>query len=313
MAQRYHLRRVKKVGLLVFLCLGILALLLWRPQFGSTDDSRTYWEFLAAGALGALVAIAELVSRYRDDPAAALISLPAVIYVGVNAAAAVGALYLIHAFNWSFGAVGGTLGLTQVLVAGFGSAAVFRSSLFNVTAGDQVVGIGPSAVLNVILAAADRAVDRQRAAIRAETAAEIMKDFSFADADSLLRYSVATMQNISSDEATVIENQIARLRDAANAQVSDSVKSYILGLCLLTITGRKVLERAVQQINPPAPPGTPAPAPAAPAPAAPAAAPAAPAAPATARARGTRTRGTRTRGTRTGGGIRPASSPNSNV
>ena len=57
---------------------------------------------------------------------------------------------------------------------------------------------------NVILAAADRAVDRQRAA-HSPTCAEIMKDFSFADADSLLRYSVATMQNISSDEATVIE------------------------------------------------------------------------------------------------------------
>lgn len=239
----YRRQGVRQAFIGGVLLLGLTVLVAWGR--GVTG----FWEVFAVAALGSLVAVAELIARYRDDPAGALISLPAVLYVLVNAVAAIGALYLILEFGWTFGANTETVTLTQVLTAGFGSAALFRSSLFNVTAGDQVIGIGPSAVLNVILAAADRAVDRQRALTRSELAAEIMADFSFArSADALAHAVSATMQNITAEEAKVIEQVISALRDPKRDSLPDPVKAYVFGMCLLTVTGPQVLRAAARHV-----------------------------------------------------------------
>jgi hypothetical protein len=200
--------------------------------------------------LGILVAVAELVSRYRDDPWSSLASWPAGLYVVVNATASVSALLLIRAFGWDFGASGATLLLTQVLVAGFGAAALFRTSFFNVTAGDQVIGIGPSAVLNVILSAADRAVDRRSAHSRSEATSESMQGISFKyGADALAMYCFAAMQNASKDEVQAVENRIALLRDPKHDAIHDQVKAYVLGLSLATIVGNEVLRDATDRLK----------------------------------------------------------------
>lgn len=211
-----------------------------------------YWPAVVACSLGALLAVAELVVRYRDDPAAAVLSLPAAVYVGVNATAAGVALYLIHVFGWTFGAGGPTLQPIQVLAAGFGSAALFRSAVFIVPVGDQLIGIGPQEILNVILAAADRAVDRRRALIRATRAAQIMKNLSFKDnADSILAYCLATMQNVRPEEAGAVKAKITKLRyDKEFFDMRDTIKAYILGLELLTLVGDRVLTRAVEELRP---------------------------------------------------------------
>jgi hypothetical protein len=217
---------------------------------GVALEPKGYWPIVVASVLGVLLAVAELVARYRDDPAGAVLSLPAAVYLGVNAAGAGSALYLIHVFNWKFGATGSALIVIQVLTAGFGSAALFRTSFFNVLAGDRIIGIGPSEILNVILAAADRAVDRQRALIRASRAAEIMQGLSFVDtAETILAYCVATMQNITPDEARTVEAKISALRDPRNNAVHDAIKSYILGLSLLTLVGDDVLSEAITQLK----------------------------------------------------------------
>jgi len=218
--------------------------------------------FLVAGGLGMLVAVAELVARYRDDPLSAVLTLSAGLYIAVNSTAAVAALHLIQVFGWNFGATGTARDITQILVAGFGSAALFRTSLFNVTIGDQVVGIGPSAVLNVLLGAADRSVDRRRAAIRTDRAAEIMAHFPFdSGAETLLRYCLAMMQNLTPAEANGVEGTISALKDPKNAGVPEVIKSYILGLSLLSLVGDKVLQRATDHVKQtlPAGPGQPHP------------------------------------------------------
>jgi hypothetical protein len=218
--------------------------------YGAVAKPSGYWPYVIAAFLGGLLAIAELVSRYRDDPAGAVLSMPAAVYGVVNIAAAAVALYLLHVFNWTFGLTGTGRNVTQVLTAGFGSAALFRSSLFNVAIGDQFVGIGPSAVLNVILTAADREVDRRRADIRAADTAEIMAGFSFnKGAETLLKYCIATMQNLTSAEARAVESRIYELRDQKNKALPDAVKSYILGLELLTLVGKHVLTKASAQVK----------------------------------------------------------------
>jgi len=48
---------------------------------------------------GALVGIAELVSRYRDEPSKAILSIPGFLYIFVNVCAACLALYMIDIFT----------------------------------------------------------------------------------------------------------------------------------------------------------------------------------------------------------------------
>ena len=100
--------------------------------------------------------------------------MPAYIYVAINVAASLLALGIIQHNQW-FGSR-----LTQVLMAGISAMAFFRTSLFVVRAGDRDVGIGPSGFIQIYLSAADRAVDRARAAARATAVDEIMKDVDYA-------------------------------------------------------------------------------------------------------------------------------------
>ena len=158
----------------------------------------TTFDFVLAFILGALVATGELASRYKDAPTRALRSLPGAIYLAVNGLGSVAALALIMAFGVNFGGLqGNSLRAAQILTAGIGSVAFFRTSLFNVTVGDSTIAIGPNVLLVVILTPLDRGIDRKRARMRSQNVARIMKDFNFADgASSLTKYCLeGLMQN----------------------------------------------------------------------------------------------------------------------
>src|SRR5579859_4289744 len=131
-------------------------------------------DWAAVAVLGGVVGASELISRYKDNPGAAIKNWPAIFYVAINCAASVGALGLIHAYSWF-----GQSRWTQLLMAGISAMAFFRSSLFVVRAGDRDVGVGPSGFLQIFLGAADRAVDRNRAAARSDAVAEVMKGVDY--------------------------------------------------------------------------------------------------------------------------------------
>jgi hypothetical protein len=115
----------------------------------------SWLDWVAVALIGGIVGTSELISRYKDDPWAAVRSWPARFYIGVNCAASMGALGLIHANGWF-----GPARWTQILMAGVSAMAFFRTSLFVVRAGDRDVAVGPNGFLQIFLAAADRAVDR---------------------------------------------------------------------------------------------------------------------------------------------------------
>lgn len=199
-------------------------------------------------ALGGAVGISELVSRYRDAPSAALKSWAAILYIFINAASALGALLLMRAFNWTLGATEEqAVRWTQVLAAGFGSMAVFRTSLFTIRVADQDVGVGPVSFLQVILGTADRAVDRIRAQDRARAVNEAMTMIKFEEAyQALPAYAFALMQNLPDEDQELFARQIALIRQA---DMDDDTKSRMLGLALLNIVGEDVLNAAVQSFG----------------------------------------------------------------
>jgi hypothetical protein len=93
--------------------------------------------------------------------------------------------------------------------------AALRSSLFSFRAGDQDVALGPSTVLRVVLDAADREVDRQRATARAVTVDRIMRGVVFDKAQlALPTYCLAILQNLPQEDQDQLARQSTALKDA---------------------------------------------------------------------------------------------------
>jgi hypothetical protein len=201
-----------------------------------------------AGLIGGFVGAAELVARYRDAPAKALRTMAALIYTLINIIASVAALLFVHVFGWTFGATTpDTIRAYQVLVASFGSIALFRTSLFTLKAGDSTVGIGPSVVLASLLDAADRQVDRYRATGRSADVVRLMRNVSFVKAEQALpTYCLALLQNVPDEDQAALRRAVDAL---AGSSMDDRLKALSLGLQLMNIAGVDVLTAAVNALG----------------------------------------------------------------
>ena len=205
-------------------------------------------DFLWVALLGGLVGTGELITRYRDAPTASLRSLAALFYIALNALAAILALAMVRAFGVDFGLAADTAvrSWVQVLAAGFSALAVLRMSFFTLRAGDQDIGIGPSSLLQILLGASDRAVDRMRASVRATEVARIMAGVVFAKAaEALPAYCLQLMQNLPADDQAALARQLVALRGST---MDDSIKVLNLGLVLMNAVGPGVLKAAVESL-----------------------------------------------------------------
>jgi hypothetical protein len=197
--------------------------------------------FLFGCALGAT----ELLSRYRDAPLRVLGARAAFIYEGLNGVIGVLALILVHTVAVDL--VPGQPGtidraVYEVLIAGFGGAAFFRTAIARTRVGDQDVGVGPSFVIETLLAVTDREVDRWRAEERARDVAPLMADIPVAFVTTaLVPYSLSLLQNLSAQERDNIETKIESI---ITKQMDEDIKPFIYGLMLVNIVGLDVLTKA---------------------------------------------------------------------
>jgi hypothetical protein len=210
------------------------------------SGSGEFVAYVASGALAGLLSIAELVSRYKDKPIGLFTISGAWTYAAVNIAASFAALWLVHAFGWTFGQKGDALLALQVLIAGLGAAAVFRSSFFLVKLGDDTVGVGPSLVLTALLNSADRSIDRKQAERRLKTAGTGMRSFPFANRNALVTACLAAAANVSADDAVALRDSVQALADAS---ADDTGKSLTLGLLIIDVMGPDVLKSALDAMD----------------------------------------------------------------
>jgi hypothetical protein len=211
----------------------------------------TSLDFVLVALLGGLLSVSELMSRYRDEPIRAVSNPPAILYVVINVGAAVAALAAARLFGWSFGvdpANAEQLRWTQVVVAGLGAMALFRSSLVNVRVSGQDVGVGPGTLLASLLETADRAVDRVRGRQRALAIAPLMHDISFEKAYiALPTYCTHLMQNLSAHDQDNLADRVQSLADTTN--MDDHAKALALGLLLVDVLGENVVKAAIEGLG----------------------------------------------------------------
>lgn len=257
-AHFFYCTRSATAAILFFAATIILATITFAPY-------PEYWNQIAAYVLvflfGGGVGAAELISRFRDDPIRAVQTVPGSFYIALNAAASAVALYLIYVFHDSLGFHDVTTAtparpwssdpinlVKAVLLAGFSALLFFRTSIFKYRTGDSELPIGPSIVLDTLLNAADRAVDRVMAQPRAKFVTELMGVISFEKAAVILpSHCLALMQNVSNEESQRIASVVNQLR--ADAKMPDKIKSLNLGLALLNVLGMQVLRTAVDSLK----------------------------------------------------------------
>jgi hypothetical protein len=190
-----------------------------------------------------------VIRRYRDAPQRALMTRPAWLYIAVNVAASIAALALIWTFDWTFERdTAQAIFVTQILVAGLSAMVLFRSSMFTVRQGGEEVQIGPANILQTILNASDRGVDRIRAEDRANRISSLMKDVSFDKASlELPVIALALMQNLSEDEQKLLRSQVDALKLVPD--ISNEGRCLALGLLLVTFVGDEVLDSAILALS----------------------------------------------------------------
>ena len=240
-------RAILKSLILVFgggLALSLVGV--WLPQTAANGWPPIV-DLLIVASFSAFVAYAELVSRYHDSPVGLISAPPTPYYLLINIVAGIAALLIVY----KLGVVAGTRAprLYAILLAGFGAIAFFRTSLFTVRVGDTDVGVGPSALLQSLLGAADRMIDRDQAQSRATDVSGIMRNIDFAKANqSLPSLCFVLVENITPADQVGLREQISRL--AADRDISSDQKSVILGVYLLRQVGADVLALAVEALGP---------------------------------------------------------------
>lgn len=208
--------------------------------------------YLLTGLIGGVVAVSEIVSRYRDDPWAASTSRGGVIYVLFNAAVSLGVFYLIRDVfpvrddprsEWTLQQF-----FLDVFLAGGAALAVMRTSFMTVRVNDKDVQVGLAAIVEIFRNTIDRDVDRLRAGPRSMEVAKTMNQVSFDRAQSTLTsVSLNLMQNISAEERATIEQKIAALANQTDRP--DESKAIELGLILAGSIGFKNLESSVEIVR----------------------------------------------------------------
>jgi hypothetical protein len=237
-------------------------------------------DFVAVAVVGGLVGISELVSRYRDEPTKALFTMPALLYVALNASAAILALGLGSGLVTDPGEPG-LLGVNWSLVLGCGisAMAILRSALFVVRTDGKDLQVGLGSLVQTLLDAADRSLDRLRAEERAWTVAKLMEHLMSCETapdvtglraqlggarprerldDEIVRlvvieavallpnYCLALTQNLDAADRETFLDAVKPLRD--DTSMSDEVKLFTLGLLIMNAVGPKVLDAAVSSL-----------------------------------------------------------------
>jgi hypothetical protein len=211
-------------------------------------------DLLLVALLSALAACAELVSRYRDAPLRAIGSPPGLLYAAINILVGLAAYAVILVFGWTFGTpVEATerVRLARIVVAGLGSAALFRTSLnFTVRQGTREWNVGPNAVRAALLRSVDSAIDRRRATHRLSATRPRPNDvdgISFSeDLFALTELCSHALQSLDRAEAQRLGAFLRELK--ARDELSERVRVEMYCLELRNWVGERALDAAINKL-----------------------------------------------------------------
>ncbi|MEM9898026.1 MAG: hypothetical protein AAF742_01465 [Pseudomonadota bacterium] len=206
----------------------------------------------AALFIGSCVGAIELIGRYRDAPVEAIRSSGARWYILVNGVLAAIAFAALLLYSGPIQETGRALAkelIELVVISGFGSLAVMRASFARTQIGETRVEVGPAIVIETLLDAADRSVDRIRALDRIQSVEAAIEPLrATITLPVLVSVCLTAMQNISDTESDKIEeranDRIGKLLTANLKQ--PQIRFFIAGLILQQEIGTDTFAMACQ-------------------------------------------------------------------
>jgi hypothetical protein len=211
--------------------------------------------YAPACCIGGLVGFAELVSRYRDAPWAVAVSPPGLIFIGLNAFAAALALFLFDTFPDQLHAPSHPV--MKVILAGTGAMVAVRTKIFTIRQPSGTdIAVGPAFVLDTMLSAVNRAVDRRRAQARITKVARCASRLAaasagtYAQAHEFLIASLGAFQNLDPDVSKKLSDALRLLVDDMQLKLlPDEVKFLIAGYSVLTEFGDRAFDAVFASLD----------------------------------------------------------------
>lgn len=222
---------------------------------GETILNAVLYGGIAVG-LGALGGMIEIASRYQRAPFHALITLPALIYLVLNAAVSIVALVLIHAFGWIPVGINSSANpdLVRAVVAGLGGLILLRSTL-TIHASEHNLTIGLSQFLEKALRASEIAIWRRETTDSMGSIAIIMEKVSFEKAYKVLPRCCIKLygMNASPEEQKKLNEQLESIEKEMESYYLSlgpdkdaGAETVMLGMSLVNIVGESVLKEAIK-------------------------------------------------------------------
>jgi hypothetical protein len=253
-----HVRQWGAAALAAFvLFLSITALPLVSIWVVFPGTVPAIWYATLAIFFGELVGFSEIISRYRDEPLRATFNRYGILYLVINGALSGCAYFLLRAYGTRILPAAQDPPLLAATVAGFGAMAILRSKLFVFRSDDgKDIPIGPDLVISSALRIVDRKIDRLRAARRQqlvfELATRIAKvmgsESDFDNPNSFVTISLASFQNLGTEEKQQIVNKSEELREKLKGKPS-LFKAMVLGFVVLDIAGEENFRAIMQDLE----------------------------------------------------------------
>lgn len=210
--------------------------------------------------IGGLVGFTELVSRYRDAPWHVATMTPGLVFIGCNAAVSGLALFLFECFPDQLIPPDHTQAFSHsvkiVILAGTGAMVAVRTKIFTIRQPSGAdVAVGPAFIVDTLLAAVNREVDRQRAELRMGKVTPHARELVQAGATYAATYDyiIATLsafQNLDPDVNAKLRGDLAALKDDQKLiNISNEVKFLIALYSILTEFGDRAFDAAFAGIK----------------------------------------------------------------
>jgi hypothetical protein len=206
--------------------------------------------YVVAALVSAAVGVADILARYKDDPWQAIRTRASAGYVVANLVFGLAAFWFAIVLDLVDvrSADGPVDPLRDGLLVGFAAVLVLRAVAFNINVGGKTDQVGPSAIVDTLLAACDQGIDRKLACQKDKQVRTMMEGVSFNAAKTFLPvYCLSLMQNTegTADRIAQLIGSIEQVPD-----LTDEQRAYLLGNTLIAVFGAVVAGTAVNGFKP---------------------------------------------------------------